>query len=69
MAATSTGSVPALKSPQLSDSELQSSFSLLPHVLKLAKALYNGADTQSIHATVGQSINDNTVSTHSSTHS
>lgn len=56
--ASSTASIPSAKppSPQLSDAELQSSFSLLPSVMKLAKALYNGADTQSIHATVSIKI-------------
>ena len=48
--ANATGNNP--KSSELSENESRSTFSLLPHVLKLTKGLYNGADSQTIHSTV-----------------
>ena len=47
MASNMKGSVAVL-----SDSEIRASFSLLPHVLKLNKALLSGSDGQTIHAIV-----------------
>ena len=39
-------------SAELSDAEFRAAFSLLPHVLKLTRTLYNGADAQTIHTIV-----------------
>ena len=43
------------KTTELSDAEFRATFSILPHVLKLTKSLYNNADTQTIHQTVRRS--------------
>ena len=39
---------------ELTDSEFKTACSLLPHVLKLIRALYSGMEAQSVHTLVSQ---------------
>lgn len=43
---------PSSNPGELFDSDFRAVFIVLPHVLKLSKALYNSADSQTIHQTV-----------------